>query len=137
MHLNNLYKQKYRIFIIYSGCPSFADSSSIRGWRKSRNFFSNSSVIAKLWSMPQKVCERWFCHFQNQIGKMGHFKIFEHKKVGHFKILARDQYENWIGTENEIYRFVGISKFKANAITWQNHLSHTFWGISYYFPNAK
>jgi len=33
-----------------------------------------------------------FSHFQNQIGKMGHFKIFEHKKAGHFKILARDQF---------------------------------------------
>ena len=33
-----------------------------------------------------------FSHFQNQIGKMGHFKIFELKKVEHFKILARDQF---------------------------------------------
>ena len=31
---------------------------------------------------------------QNQIGKMGHFKIFEHKKAGHFEILARDQFLN-------------------------------------------
>ena len=35
-----------------------------------------------------------FSHFQNQIGKMGHFKIFEHKKAGHFEILARDQFLN-------------------------------------------
>ena len=57
--------------------------------------------------MPQKACERGFCHviafyqffemphfshFQNQIGKMGHFKKIEHKKVGHFRKLARDQF---------------------------------------------
>ena len=50
-------------------------------------------------------------HFQNQIGKMGHFKIFEHKKAGHFEILARDQFLNSKRTENEIHRFLGISKF--------------------------
>ena len=38
------------------------------------------------------------------------------------------------GTENWIIRFLGISKFCANAITWQNHLSHAFWGISCYPP---
>ena len=31
-----------------------------------------------------------FSHFQNQIGKMGHFKSFEHKKAGHFKKLGCD-----------------------------------------------
>ena len=40
-----------------------------------------------------------FSHFQNQIGKMGHFKK-----------LARDQFFNRKGTENEILRFWGISK---------------------------
>ena len=50
------------------------------------------------------------------------FEIFEHKKAGHFEILARDQFLNWKGTENEIHRFLGISKFLANAITWQNPL---------------
>ena len=35
---------------------------------------------------------------------------FEHKKVGHFKKLARDQFFNRKGTENEIPRFRGISK---------------------------
>ena len=53
-----------------------------------------------------------FSHFQNQIGKMGHFKKFEHKKVGHFKKLARDQFYNWKWTENEILRFWGISKIE-------------------------
>ena len=42
---------------------------------------------------------------------------------------------NQKGTENEILRFWGISNKNANANTWQNHLSHGFWGISYYFPN--
>ena len=69
--------------------------------------------------MPRKAYERGFCHVtafsqffempQNRrtsfsvemphfsylilkMGKMGHFKKFEHKKVGHFKKLARDQF---------------------------------------------
>ena len=80
--------------------------------------------------MPQKACERGFCHvmafsqsfempqnrrisfsvhfqfcptfshFQNQIGKMGHFKKFGHEKVGHFEKLARDHFLNRKGTEN-------------------------------------
>ena len=48
---------------------------------------------------------------------MGHFKKFEHKKVGHFKKLTRDQIENRKGTENAILRFWGISKNNENAIT--------------------
>ena len=44
------------------------------------------------------------------MGKMGHFKKFEHKKVGQFKKLARDRFFNRKGTENEILRFWGISK---------------------------
>ena len=40
-----------------------------------------------------------FSDFQNQIGKMGHFKK-----------LSRDQFFNRKGTENEIFRFWGISK---------------------------
>ena len=53
--------------------------------------------------MPQKACERGFCHViaisqflempQNRrISFSVHFKKFEHKKVGHFKKLARDQF---------------------------------------------
>ena len=51
-----------------------------------------------------------FPHFQNQIGKMGHFKKFEHKNVRHLKKLARDHFFNRKRTENEILRFWGISK---------------------------
>ena len=51
-----------------------------------------------------------FSHFQNQIEKM-HFQKFEHKKVGHFKKLTRDQFKNRKETENEIPRFWGISKY--------------------------
>ena len=40
---------------------------------------------------------------------MGHFKYFEHRKVGHFGFSARDHFENRKGTENEIIRFWGIS----------------------------
>ena len=50
-------------------------------------------------------------------------------------LKARDQFLTKKGTENEILRFWGISNKRANANTWQNHLSHGFWGISYYFPN--
>ena len=67
--------------------------------------------------MPQNACERGFCHVmafsqffeipQNRrlsfqmphfsylilkMGKMGHFKKFEHEKLGHFKKIARDQF---------------------------------------------
>ena len=41
---------------------------------------------------------------------MGHFKKFEHKKVGKFQKLARDQFQNRKRTENDILRFWGISK---------------------------
>ena len=65
--------------------------------------------------MPQKACERGIYHvmayafffskcpkiedvhfrfifcFQNQKGKMGHFKKNEYRKVGHFEKKARDQ----------------------------------------------
>ena len=47
-----------------------------------------------------------FSHFQNQIGKMEHFKK-----------LARDQFLNKKGTENEILRFWGVSKNYEIAIT--------------------
>ena len=71
-----------------------------------------------------------FPQFQNQKGKIGHFKKFEHKNVGHFKKLTRDQFRNRKGTENEILRFWGISKKYETAITLQNPLSDAFWGIS-------
>ena len=32
------------------------------------------------------------------------------------------------------YSILGISKFYGNAITWQNLLSHAFWGISNNLP---
>ena len=38
---------------------------------------------------------------------MGHFKNSEHKKVGYFKKLARDQFLNRKGIEIEILRFWG------------------------------
>ena len=79
-------------------------------------------------------CES-FCHFFRN-GKMGHFekksKPYMVRKLGHFDKNARDQFENRKRTENEILRFLGISK------KWQK-LSHdkivlgafpTFWGIS-------
>ena len=40
-------------------------------------------------------------------------------------------------TENEILRFLGISKNWENVITWQNPLSHAFWGISWYLVYMK
>ena len=50
-----------------------------------------------------------FSHFQNQIGKMRHFKNVEDMKVGYLK-KARDQFENRKRTENEILRFWYIAK---------------------------
>ena len=54
--------------------------------------------------------------------------------MGHFRKLARDQFLNRKGTENEILRLWGISKNYENSITWKNHLSNAFWGISWYLP---
>ena len=48
--------------------------------------------------------------------------------------LAHDRFLNRKGTEYEILQFWGISDNYGNAITWQNHISCAFWGISYYFP---
>ena len=59
-----------------------------------------------------------FSYLILRMGKMGYFKNFEHKRVGHFKKLARDQLKNRKGTENEIIRFWDISKNYEIAITW-------------------
>ena len=48
-------------------------------------------------------------HFSYLILKIG--------KMGHFKKLARDQFQNRKGTENDILRFWGISKNYEIAIT--------------------
>ena len=73
-------------------------------------------------------------YFQNQIGIMGHFKYFEHKEVAHFEWKSRDYFSNRKGTENSVIRFSSISNKNANAFTWENTPSNTFWGISYYLP---
>ena len=49
--------------------------------------------------------------------KMGHFKVFEYKKVGHFEEKSRDQFENGKRIENECVRFFDISQKNANAVT--------------------
>ena len=41
---------------------------------------------------PKKHVKKHFTYLILKMGKMGHFKKFEHKKVGHFKKLARDQF---------------------------------------------
>ena len=71
------------------------------------------------------------------MGKMGHFKISEHKKVGHFEKKARDRFENDERTENEYVQFWGISITNAYDITWKIHPPHTFWGISSNPPNQQ
>ena len=43
---------------------------------------------------------------------MGHFETIEHKKVGQFKKLARDQFFKRKGTKNEILRFEAFQKIK-------------------------
>ena len=55
-----------------------------------------------------------------EIFEMPHFSIFRIRKI-----------------LNERIRFLGISTKNVNAITWRNHLSHAFWGISYYFPYIR
>ena len=75
-----------------------------------------------------------FSHFQNQIGKMGHFRKNELKKVGHFEKKTRDRFENEKRTENEYVRFWGISGKNTYALTWKIPPSNAFWGISRYLP---
>ena len=70
--------------------------------------------------------------FQNQMGKMGHFRKNEYKKVGHFEKKARDRFENEKRTENEYVRFWGISGKIAYALTCKIPPSKAFWGISRY-----
>ena len=59
--------------------------------------------MVEIFEMPH------FSHFQDQIGKMGHFQKFENKKVMYLK-KERDQFSNRKRTENEIFRFWSISK---------------------------
>ena len=60
-----------------------------------------------------------FFPFQNQIGKIGHFeKNFETEKKPKMKF----------------FDFRAFRKKWTKAITWQNHLSHAFPGISKYSP---
>ena len=68
---------------------------------------------------------------------MGHYRNFEHKKVGHFEKKARDRFENEKRTENEYVRFWGISGKNAFAITCKIYPPHTFWGISRYPRRVK
>ena len=73
-------------------------------------------------------------NFQNQMGKMGHFRKNEQEKVGHFGKKARDHFLNEKRTENENVRFWGISGKIAYALTCKIPPSKTFWGISRYPP---
>ena len=75
-------------------------------------FYAPLSYVRNFWNAP------FFPFSESKIRKWGIKK-------------ARDQFKNRKGTENEIHGFWGISK-NENAITWQNHLSHAFWCISYY-----
>ena len=80
------------------------DRICLKFWNapKSNNFiFGSFSVLKSItcsnFEMPRFLMFENFemPHFSYLIlkmGKMGHFKIFEHKKAGHFKILARDQF---------------------------------------------
>ena len=68
--------------------------------------------------MPQKACERWFCHVMAfafyiempQNRRISFSVPFLTKKLGHLRKKALDQFSNKKGTENEILRFWDISK---------------------------
>ena len=101
--------------------------------------------------MPQKACERWFCHvmafvhlFEMPQNRKFHFRFLFCSKIDHVRIIRNAPIfyvrNIWNApsflsdSENGALRFWSISNKWANAITWQNHLSHAFWGISYYSP---
>ena len=89
--------------------------------------------------MPQKAFEGGILHVRAmhifpemphfsylilKMGKMGHFRKNEHKKVGHFEKKARDRFENEKNTEIEHVRFWGISGKKCICHHVQN-MSYT------------
>ena len=64
-----------------------------------RPFFFNLivSIYGGYHEMPQKACERYISHvmaYARKFGKIGHFKIFEHIKMGQFKKFTRDEIWN-------------------------------------------
>ena len=111
---------------IYLKCPKI-EEFHFRFWNWSRAKYLKCPTF--LWSKYLKCCpifpiwfwkwEKWGISNISNIEKWG---ISNYSHMINFK------------TENEILRFWGISNKWANAITWQNHPSHAFWGISYYSP---
>ena len=69
-----------------------------------------------------------------KMGKKGHFRKNEQKKVGISRKKARDRFKNVKRTENEYVRFWGISGKIAYALTCKILPSKAFWGISRYPP---
>ena len=121
------------------------DGKCIFSWNapKSNIFIYGYFLVLKLITFFPK-CPTFLCsffpempHFSHLIlkmGKMGHFRKNEQKKVGHFEKKARDRFENEKRTENEYVRFWGISGKICIALTWKIPPSHAFWGISRYPP---
>ena len=112
--------------------------------------------------MPQKAYERWFCHvmafafyfempqnrrisfsvpflFQNwsrAFFEMPHFPIFRIRKEKWD--ISKKHVINFKTEKGPNMKFFDFGTFQNKmqiAITWQNHHSRAFWGISYYFPS--
>ena len=62
---------------------------------------------------------------------MGHFKKFEHKKVGHFKKLALDHFFNRKGTENEI---LGAFQKIGKILSREKYIFHMLFEASHGTP---
>ena len=88
--------------------------------------------VRNIWNVP-------FLPFSESKRKNGAYQIFRTPKSGVFRIkitwLVFKQPKDWKFNYSILAQnFWGISNKNPNVITWQNHLSHVFWGISYYLP---
>ena len=68
-----------------------------------------------------------FSYLILKMGKMGHFKKFEHKKVGHFEKLARDQFLNRklnssiLGHFKKNMKMLSREKILFHMLFWASH----------------
>ena len=116
-------------FAFFSKCPE------IDGFHF-RRFFVPKTRRVFLLEMPHFPQFEIFemPHFENQMGKIGHFKVFERWKVGHFEEKSRDQFQNEKGTEHECVRFFWHFTEKCKYCHMTKSSFTCFWGISWYLP---
>ena len=97
--------------------------------------------------MPQKACERGFCHvtafsqfFEMPQNRRISFSFIFCFKIDHVLIFWNAHFSHFQNQIRKMRHFnrkwsssiLGHFKKLKNAVTWQNPLSHAFWGISWY-----